>query len=745
MPRSVNSPWTAGRVGSAIPASFGELAPLYLRAGYVAPIPLPYGRKFPPPSGITGHHNTQPPTAEQIALWCRDRGEDGIGFVLQDGWLLIDVDNYAKGEWPAGTGAATIARTGERAGCGLPPGPKMRNRSDGSEKRLFWVPRGLKFRKSLGPCVDLVTPTHRYVNAGINPDTGTPEQWFDAEDNPLGAPPPIETQRKLPDAWLALVIQGNGDDGEPASITTEEQAQAWLDGMPDGPMGALVQEEMDHALAGLGGRCRNPDHGARHDCVCAHVRWLVEMGAAGLAGVPVALKFLRARFVEATGPDRDGGKAEAASEFDSFVTWGARLCRPGVFDTWRSLEHTGFDGWRDGVEVTATGVHDDIAERELRITKRVRDLEERDEAHRRYAAQLWVPPSYPKSLYEQLAEGAPAVDYIMDGLWSGVLQVNAQKKSGKTTLMINSARSLVTGEPFLGRFVVNVEPDCRVAYLNMELPRAQFNNWMADMGVPDDAQKRIVPYHGRESGRLDFGNDQAVEWLIGWLRNEGVSIALLDPLGSFYDQPSGGDPNAAYLRWWAVLEDVILRAQLRGVWIGHHSGFSEDAANRARGASAMMDKPDVNMTYRYQMGEGSYTDAPVDDRRYLSAFGRDVDVKEFELTYHAPTRMLHASGRGTRGDAETERQAERIRAAVVRAAAVGEKPNKSALYALLGWETGGRAAAKFDRFYKHAIHEKRYVKTEPGVGREVLHVPGDEDTEWRVRLDRSPETDGEDQ
>jgi hypothetical protein len=159
----------------------------------------------------------------------------------------------------------------------------------------------------------------------------------------------------------------------------------------------------------------------------------------------------------------------------------------------------------------------------------------------------------------------------------------------------------------------------------------------------------------------------------------------------------------------------------------------------------MMDKPDVNMTYRYQVGEGSYTDAPVDDRRYLSAFGRDVDVKEFELSYHAPTRTLQASGRGTRVDAETERQAERMRDAVVRAAAAGEKPNKGALYALLGWEVGGRGAAKLDRFYKHAIHEKQYVKTESGIGREVLHIPGDGEADWRVTFDRSPEADGGEQ
>ncbi len=103
--------------------NYRELAPVYLRRGYLAPIPLPHGRKSPPPNGFTGHHNTQPPMREQIDEWRETRGDDGIAFVLQDGQIVIDVDNYAKGEWPAGTGAATMADLALRAACDLPRVP----------------------------------------------------------------------------------------------------------------------------------------------------------------------------------------------------------------------------------------------------------------------------------------------------------------------------------------------------------------------------------------------------------------------------------------------------------------------------------------------------------------------------------------------------------------------------------------------------------------------------------------------
>jgi hypothetical protein len=301
-----------------------------------------------------------------------------------------------------------------------------------------------------------------------------------------------------------------------------------------------------------------------------------------------------------------------------------------------------------------------MADFEDDVAARLHDLRVQREAKRQDAAELWVPPEYPPSLYEQLEEAPDeSVDWIFDELWHGNVQINAQKKSGKTTLMLNALRSLVTGEPFLGRFAVNVQSDCRVGFLNMELTRTQFNGWLREMDLPAEAQKRIVPYHARAYGALDMSNDRAVEWLIGWLRDEGIHIPFFDPLSSFFNATrwGSGDPNDSYLRWWGVYEHVVLEAKLRGTWIGHHAGHSEEAGNRARGASAMMDKPDVNIAYRYEVGEGGYTDAPSDSKRFLSAFGRDVDVREFEIEYQVPTRYLYATGGGSRAASSVDRYA----------------------------------------------------------------------------------------
>ncbi len=304
-----------------------------------------------------------------------------------------------------------------------------------------------------------------------------------------------------------------------------------------------------------------------------------------------------------------------------------------------------------------------------------------DEAKALHQSRLWTPPPIPLSLYEQLEEDLPETDYIFDGLWSGNLQLNAQKKAGKTTLMMNAARSLVAQTPFLDRFEVNIESDCRVAFLNMELPQQQFNLWFREMQLPTEAQKRIVPYHARRYGSLDFSSPRVTDWLVNWLRDEGISIMFLDPLSSLYDASrwGSGDPNASFLRWWAVFEELVLEAKLRGVWIGHHSGLSEEAGNRGRGASAMGDKPDMSMTLRYEPGgDGHYTDAPADTKRYISVYGRDVDVKEFEIEYDTGTRIYTATGGGSRAEQSGESWALRIYDAMVVRQKRNEPPDLNA-------------------------------------------------------------------
>lgn len=326
------------------------------------------------------------------------------------------------------------------------------------------------------------------------------------------------------------------------------------------------------------------------------------------------------------------------------------------------------------------------------------------------AQRLWTPPPTPGSLFDELAEDISPIDWVIRGLApAGVAQVNAQAKGGKTTLLLNAMKSLATGERFLGKFDVVTESDERIGYLNMELPKRQMREWVRDLDINDDAAKRISMYHALEHGFkvLDFRNDNAVAWLIKWLTDNGTTILFADPLAKLYNPArwgNGSDPNAAYTAWFAVLEDIIREAGLRLVFIAHHTGFSEDAANRSRGASSMMDNPTVNMTYRHN---GDHADKPAGPQRYLKAFGRDVDVDEFEINYVERTRRLYASGEGSRSDAAEKRWALECYDALVDANSKGiPELNSGDLATACKVPSTGRRSDEFRKGRELAVREK---------------------------------------
>ena len=344
--------------------------------------------------------------------------------------------------------------------------------------------------------------------------------------------------------------------------------------------------------------------------------------------------------------------------------------------------------------------------------KRAEDLSHlaREDSRREAAERGWNAPPQPNSLFDELAEEIEPVDWVIKDLApAGVAQVNAQAKGGKTTLLLNGMKSLATGEKFLGKFDVMTASDERIGYLNMELPKRQMREWVRDMGINDDAAKRISMYHALDHGFkvLDFRNDQAVGWLIKWLTDNGTTILFADPLAKLYNPArwgNGSDPNAAYTAWFAVLEDIIREARLRLVFIAHHTGFSEDAANRSRGASSMMDNPTVNMTYRHN---GDHADKPAGPQRYLKAFGRDVDVDEFEIDYFERTRRLLASGAGSRVDAAAKRWALECYDAVFAASSRGvPELNATDLAAACGISQTSKRSDEYRRGRDDAIKDK---------------------------------------
>jgi hypothetical protein len=86
----------------------------------------------------------------------------------------------------------------------------------------------------------------------------------------------------------------------------------------------------------------------------------------------------------------------------------------------------------------------------------------------------------------------------------------------------------------------------------------------------------------------------------------------------------------------------------------HHTGH---AGQRSRGASRLLDEPDAVWTLTRDADEGTGEFSPLEPIRYISVYGRDVEMQPESLTFDVSTRALKLTGRGkaeTRADQKSE-------------------------------------------------------------------------------------------
>jgi hypothetical protein len=108
------------------------------------------------------------------------------------------------------------------------------------------------------------------------------------------------------------------------------------------------------------------------------------------------------------------------------------------------------------------------------------------------------PPFDAGTLRDMLARPQPPQARV-DGLipWEASTLIPAQRKTGKTTLLLNLSRWLLTGEPFLGTF--EVQPvDGLVALLNYEVSGDTITHWADEAGLDPD-RFFIVNLRGRRN------------------------------------------------------------------------------------------------------------------------------------------------------------------------------------------------------------------------------------------------------
>jgi hypothetical protein len=213
----------------------------------------------------------------------------------------------------------------------------------------------------------------------------------------------------------------------------------------------------------------------------------------------------------------------------------------------------------------------------------------------------------------------------------------AQFKAGKTTLITNYVRSLVDRAPFLGHGRVT-GPAASAAVMDFEMGEQKLDDWYRDAGIEHDDQVVLMPMRGRAASFAIEDPDVRREWATRF-RALGTTDLILDCLRPVLDA-LGLDEHRDAGRFLAAFDALLNEAGISNAVVVHHMGH---AGERSRGDSRLRDWPDVEWRLMRQ-------DEDPSSPRFITAYGRDVDVPESQLEYNAVTRHLTIAG-GSRQDA----------------------------------------------------------------------------------------------
>jgi hypothetical protein len=307
---------------------------------------------------------------------------------------------------------------------------------------------------------------------------------------------------------------------------------------------------------------------------------------------------------------------------------------------------------------------------------------------------LWLPGA------DFLSQRDYEPPFRFDKLWpaGGNVLASGQAKAGKTTLRDNAVRAWCDGTSFLGRYEVTKAVG-RLVIIDAEMDRRTARRWLG--------QQMIVNADGFAYCNIR-GGAGAFNILVPairskWarlLRDANASGLLLDCLGPILgalglDENSGSDVG----RFLAAYEMLLSEAGIGESLTLHHMGH---LGERSRGASRLRDWPDAEWQLTHQ-----------DTARYLSAFGRDVDVPEFRLSFDKKCRWLTAEG-GNRTDARQEAASKAIKIFL------GDHPESSGRRIEDKLLADGHARTAVRAALTAAVTDKS-VLTKPGRRRSNLH------------------------
>lgn len=275
-----------------------------------------------------------------------------------------------------------------------------------------------------------------------------------------------------------------------------------------------------------------------------------------------------------------------------------------------------------------------IRERSRRLARRVIDAEERPPGD---DPEMWPLDTW-------LDEADVEIPWRIKDLMAAETRVlvAAQFKAGKTILVTNLLRSLVDGDSFLGKYDVTPITDGTIAALDFEMSPRQFKRWLKDQRIENRKQILAMCFRGKAASFNLLDPAIRKKWAERFRARE-VRFLTLDCLRPIFDA-LGLDEHKDAGRFLVALDALCLEAGIRECWVVHHMGHGGE---RARGDSRLRDWPDVEVRLVRQ-------DEDPASPRFMSAYGRDVDLPEARLDYDSITRRLTVAG-GNRHNTRAEK------------------------------------------------------------------------------------------
>jgi hypothetical protein len=293
------------------------------------------------------------------------------------------------------------------------------------------------------------------------------------------------------------------------------------------------------------------------------------------------------------------------------------------------------------------------------------------------------------------------------GIWpaEGRVLLVAQRKTGKTTMIGNIAKSLILGVPFLDHTAHAIGEDRTVVVLNYEVSAHQFARWMDDMGVPGD-RMYVFNMRGTENPLLT----EVGRWdLAQKIKAQRGEVLIVDPFGRAFP---GEQNDASQVSPWLVnLDQVAEMGGCSELLLTAHAGWGSTNV-RSRGSSALEDWPDAILTMRKDE----------DGNRFIKADGRDVDVEESMLRWHEDTRTYSRTTEV--GMTADERGITRLADLIVEQVKLSPGLSMSATLRAIR-ENGGTWSKRHELDARRQAESRGQIRAEAGPKGAVLLYPVD--------------------